>query len=72
MWLQIHFPKNMKMKGPLFISPSLYQIGFKSFAKNGYTIPKFRIWYNNCSPIIQFPQGTLGSMMSFDAKAICI
>jgi hypothetical protein len=22
MWLQMHFPENMKMKGPFFLSPS--------------------------------------------------
>jgi len=27
-------------EGSLFISPSLYQIGSKTFARNGYTIPK--------------------------------
>jgi hypothetical protein len=36
----MHFPKNMKMKGPFFLSPSLYQIDLKLFAMNGYTIPK--------------------------------
>jgi hypothetical protein len=30
----------MKLKGPFFLSPSLYPIGSKLFAKNGYTIPK--------------------------------
>jgi hypothetical protein len=72
MWLLIHFPENMKMKGPFFLSPSVYQIGSKLFAKNGYTIPKVSILYDNCSPILQFPQGTLGSMMSFDTKVVCI
>ena len=47
--------QNMKMKGPFFLSPSLYQIGSKLFTRNGYTIRKVHIWYNNCSPIIQFP-----------------
>jgi hypothetical protein len=33
-------PKNMKMKDPFFLFHSLYQIGSKSFARNGYKIPK--------------------------------
>ena len=65
-------PKNMNMKDPFFLFHSLYQIGSKPFAKNGYKIPKVRIWSNNCSPILQLPQGTLGSMMSFDTKVIFI
>jgi hypothetical protein len=40
MWLQMHFPENMKMKDPFFLFPSLYQIGFEPFARNGYKIPK--------------------------------
>jgi hypothetical protein len=59
-------------EGSLFLSPSLYRIGSKMFTRNGYTIPKVCIRYKNCSPILQFPQSTLGSMMSFDRKAICI
>jgi hypothetical protein len=35
--------ENMKMKGPFFLSPSLYQIGSKLFTRNGYMIPKVRI-----------------------------
>jgi hypothetical protein len=35
--------KNMKMKGPFFLSPSLYEIGSKFFVRNGYTIPKVHI-----------------------------
>jgi hypothetical protein len=32
-----------KDEGSLFLSPSLYQIGSKMFARNGYTIPKICI-----------------------------
>jgi hypothetical protein len=35
--------ENMKMKGPFFPSPSLYQIGSKLFTRNGCKIPKFHI-----------------------------
>jgi hypothetical protein len=42
MWLRMHFPKNMKMKDPFSLFHSLYQIGSKSFARNGYKIPKVR------------------------------
>jgi hypothetical protein len=34
--------QNMKMKDPLFLFHSLYQIGSKSFTRNGYKIPKVR------------------------------
>jgi hypothetical protein len=43
MWWWMHCPENMKKKDPFFLFPSLYQIGSKLFARNGYKIPKFRI-----------------------------
>jgi uncharacterized protein YhjY with autotransporter beta-barrel domain len=49
MWLLMHFLENMKMKGSFFLSPSLYQIGSKLFARNGYTIPILQLQSN--SPI---------------------
>ena len=43
MWWQMHYPKNMNMKGPCYPYPSLYQIGSRMFAGNGYKILKFCI-----------------------------
>jgi hypothetical protein len=43
MWFLPLFHENMKMKGPFSPALSLYQIGSKFFAKNGYKILKFCI-----------------------------
>jgi hypothetical protein len=59
-------------EGSLFLFPSLYQIGSKMFARNGYKIPKVCSCSNNRSPVLHLPQGTLGSMMSFDTNVIYI
>jgi len=66
------FLENMIMKGPFSPYLSLSQIDSKMFSKNGYKILKFRIWSNSCKTILQFPQGTLGPMMKFATKFICI
>jgi hypothetical protein len=55
MWLWMHFLENMKMKDPFFLFPSLYQIGSKPFARNGYKIPKVHRLSNNCIPMLQLP-----------------
>jgi hypothetical protein len=40
MWLLMLFQENMKMKGPFFPSPSLYQIGSKLFHQEWLQDPK--------------------------------
>ena len=66
------FPKNMKKIGPISPPPSLYHIGSKFFVKNGCKTPKFLACSTNCNTILQFLQGTLGTMKRFTTKVVCI
>jgi hypothetical protein len=63
---------NMKKTGPFSPSPSLYHIGSKLFVRNGCKTPKFLACSTNCNTILQFLQGTLGTMKSFATKVVCI
>jgi hypothetical protein len=66
------FPRNKKKTGPFSPSPSLYQIGSKLFVGNGFKTPKFLSCSTNCNTILQFLQGTLGTMKRFATKVVCI
>ena len=72
MWWRMHFPKGMKMMDPFFslsfIVPDWLQVVHQKWLQD----PKSSHLIQQLHTNAQLSQGTLGSMMNFDTKAICI